>query len=184
MAGDGYIFMNLEKYKAKICYTASGILIHEGKVLLVKHKKVGIWLPPGGHIEKDELAHTAAEREFWEETGVKVKAISQVQIQDSDLTQYLPVPISVNLHWISRENYEHRLNDSQISEKDKKNWGKGCEQHYNFQFLVEPAGSLDYKQNIEETDGIAWFALDELADLEMTDDIRTEVKKAFKLIQK
>lgn len=35
---------------------------------------MGIWLNPGGHIESGELPHEAAEREFYEETGVFVEA--------------------------------------------------------------------------------------------------------------
>jgi 8-oxo-dGTP pyrophosphatase MutT (NUDIX family) len=56
------------------CLTAAGCLIHEDKVLLVKHKKLGLWLNPGGHIDPGELPHEAAEREFYEETGVFVEA--------------------------------------------------------------------------------------------------------------
>lgn len=173
---------NIRKFKAKICYTASGILIHQGKILLVKHKKLGIWLPPGGHIEKDELAHEAAEREFWEETGIRVKALDRGVLQDDDNSKYYPVPISVNLHWISKENYEARKLKPEDYQK-QKGWEKGCEQHYNFQFFVEPAGDLNYKQNTEETDGIAWFEQSEIVDLETMDSIRTEIENAFKLTQ-
>lgn len=172
---------DLIKFKAKICYTASGILIHNNKVLLVKHKKLGIWLPPGGHIEPDELAHTAAEREFWEETGVKVKAVDN-SLHGSGESQFLPTPISANLHWISKENYQHRINGIDQSEKTKKDWGKGCEQHYNVQFLVEAVGSLDYKQNVEETNGIAWFSLEEVGNLETAEQMKVEIKNAFEIV--
>ncbi len=60
---------DLQQYQAKICYTACGALIHKQKALLVKHKKLGIWLAPGGHMEEGEFPHQAAEREFWEEAG-------------------------------------------------------------------------------------------------------------------
>src|SRR3989338_4811759 len=42
------------------------------KTLLLKHKKLGVWLPPGGHVEPNELPHEAALREVLEETGLSV----------------------------------------------------------------------------------------------------------------
>src|SRR5688572_115523 len=97
---------NLQSFNAKICLTASGTLIHQGKILLVKHKKLGFWLTPGGHLEPGEMPHQAAEREFWEETSVKVKAAPMgffPKTGDAQ-TEFLPVPLSSNLHWVSREN--------------------------------------------------------------------------------
>ena len=38
----------------KIDFTTSVFIVRNGKVLLHKHKKLGIWLQPGGHIELDE----------------------------------------------------------------------------------------------------------------------------------
>jgi len=175
--------VNLHQFPAKICYTASGILIVEDKILLIKHKKLGIWLPPGGHIEPDELAHQAAEREFWEETGLKVKAVSYGLVFDDPTSEPLPAPISVNLHWISQENYQARLHGQQKSAATLKNWGKGCEQHYNLQFLVEPISDLNFQQNVEETDGIAWFEENEIEDLESQSAVKTEIKNAFAIIK-
>lgn len=42
--------------KPRFCYTASGVLIINQRVLLLKHKKLATWLTPGGHVEKDELS--------------------------------------------------------------------------------------------------------------------------------
>lgn len=39
-------------------------LIHNNKVLLIHHKKLNLWLPPGGHIEKNETPDDAVKREF------------------------------------------------------------------------------------------------------------------------
>src|SRR5258708_915119 len=93
---------------AKICYTAAGMLLIDGKVLLVKHKKLGIWLNPGGHIEPNELPHLAAEREYFEETGVKVRAKFIQDLPQTDAGEFVPTPILCNLHWVSRENFENR----------------------------------------------------------------------------
>lgn len=46
-------------------------------VLLHYHEKLGRWLPPGGHIEPNELPDEAAVREVFEETGVIATLLSQ-----------------------------------------------------------------------------------------------------------
>ena len=44
---------------------------HEGRVLLVKHKRLGTWLPVGGEVEPGETPLEAARRELFEETGLE-----------------------------------------------------------------------------------------------------------------
>ena len=41
-----------------------------GNVVLHRHKRLGIWLQPGGHVEGDESPRDAARRETAEETGI------------------------------------------------------------------------------------------------------------------
>jgi 8-oxo-dGTP pyrophosphatase MutT (NUDIX family) len=43
---------------------------HQGDVLLIKHKRLGVWLPVGGEIEPGETPAEAAVRELREETGL------------------------------------------------------------------------------------------------------------------
>ena len=45
----------------------------EDHVLLVDHKKANLWLPTGGHVEKDEHPSEAVKRECREELGIDVK---------------------------------------------------------------------------------------------------------------
>ena len=54
-------------------FTASAFVVDPKthSLLLILHKKLGLWLQPGGHIDPgDELAALAARREVLEETGV------------------------------------------------------------------------------------------------------------------
>ena len=53
-------------------FTATTFVVHHDKVLLHQHKKLGIWLPAGGHIDRDELPEQAAVREVKEETGLEI----------------------------------------------------------------------------------------------------------------
>lgn len=63
-------------------FTATTFIVHEAKVLLHVHPKQHLWLPPGGHIERDELPHVAALREVEEETGFTVTLHSEEWAQN------------------------------------------------------------------------------------------------------
>ena len=53
-------------------FTVAVFVIHEGAVLLHRHKKLDMWLPPGGHVEPGELPDEAAIRETKEEAGLDI----------------------------------------------------------------------------------------------------------------
>ncbi len=56
--------------------TASAIVVGPRGVVLHKHKRLGIWLQPGGHIDEGETPADAALRECLEETGLSAKHFS------------------------------------------------------------------------------------------------------------
>lgn len=63
--------------------SAGGIVIHEGKVLMIKNAalrdpKKAYWGFPKGHIEPGEKSNDAAVREVWEETGIRVEAMRKL----------------------------------------------------------------------------------------------------------
>lgn len=167
----------------KICMTASGFLVHEGRVLLIKHKKLSLWLSPGGHIEDQEKPHEAAEREFFEEAGLRVKAYqSGSDFPKLSTSEYYPSPFLTNIHWVSRENYDLRIQSSDPSARfPTEKWPKGCEQHLGFMYLVRAVDGYDFKQNTEETDGIGWFGLSDLKTLEVPAEVVYEIELAIKL---
>ena len=52
--------------------TGSGVVVGDRGVVLLEHKRLGIWLQPGGHIDPGETPWDAALRESLEETGLAV----------------------------------------------------------------------------------------------------------------
>ena len=53
--------------------TGSAIIVGRRGVVLHLHKRLGIWLQPGGHIDASELPWQAAQREAYEETGLNAR---------------------------------------------------------------------------------------------------------------
>ena len=56
-------------------FTATAFVVQDDATLLHWHGKLGIWLPPGGHVEENEDPVQAVLREVGEETGVRVEAV-------------------------------------------------------------------------------------------------------------
>ena len=75
--------------------------MRDGKVLLHRHKKLGIWLPPGGHIELDEDPNAAVIREAKEETGLEIELVGKAETySDSPFeARDLVVPRFLNRHF-------------------------------------------------------------------------------------
>lgn len=53
-------------------FTATTYVFDGDKVLLILHPKHKKWLPPGGHLDANELPTEAARREVLEETGYTI----------------------------------------------------------------------------------------------------------------
>lgn len=53
-------------------WAATTFVVSQGRTLLLLHRKLGKWLPPGGHVDPHELPDVAALREVLEETGLRV----------------------------------------------------------------------------------------------------------------
>ena len=52
--------------------TGSAIVVGDRGVVLHRHKRLGIWIQPGGHIDEGEMPWDGALREAEEETGLVV----------------------------------------------------------------------------------------------------------------
>jgi len=56
--------------------TASAIITGDAGVVLHRHKRLGLWLQPGGHIDAGEHPWDGARREALEETGLTVSPVA------------------------------------------------------------------------------------------------------------
>jgi 8-oxo-dGTP pyrophosphatase MutT (NUDIX family) len=60
-----------DQHADPVHFTASAALVGPRGIVLHRHKRLGVWLLPGGHIDDDEPPWETALREAGEETGVR-----------------------------------------------------------------------------------------------------------------
>ena len=73
-------------------FVATVYVVHDGATLLHRHDRLDMWLPPGGHVERDELPHEAAVREAREETGLDVDLVAGDREFETGTVRSLPEP--------------------------------------------------------------------------------------------
>lgn len=143
-------------------FTATAYIVESGKVLLVYHKKLQKWLPPGGHVHPNETPPEAAIREAFEETGLTISLIRQENI------------------WIERWNAQSFERPYMcLLEEIPAYQGNPAHQHIDMIYLARPAGGK-LKENASETQGIRWFSPQELESLEPDVEIFVETIEAIR----
>jgi 8-oxo-dGTP pyrophosphatase MutT (NUDIX family) len=130
-------------------FTATTFVVFQNKTLLHLHRSLGMWLPPGGHIDRDELPHIAALREVKEETGLDVELIYEKPVISSDKATELPRPQHILLETINT-----------------------FHQHIDLVFFAR-ANTFDTQPQKGEALEMKWFSPDELEnDPALTSDIK------------
>ncbi len=65
--------------------TASAFVVSSRGVILHRHRLLGIWIQPGGHVDAKESPESAALRETLEETGLIARHLDPVELFQVDL---------------------------------------------------------------------------------------------------
>jgi len=73
-------------------FVATVYVVADGATALHEHDELDMWLPPGGHIDRDELPHEAAVREVREETGLAVDLVAPEGNIESETVRSIPQP--------------------------------------------------------------------------------------------
>ena len=120
-------------------FTATGFVVHENATLLHWHRKVKMWLPPGGHIEENEDPVQAVLREVEEETGVQVEVVPTGTPIDLDYPTQVHAPFTIEIEDI----------DDPV---------QGWHQHIDMIYFCKPVGIPN-----AVNEGWVWVSKDELA---------------------
>lgn len=78
-------------------FTATAYVVNAEATALHEHPKLDMWLPPGGHLARDELPHHAAIREVREETGLEVNLVQTTEGVASSTARPIPQPATIML---------------------------------------------------------------------------------------
>lgn len=122
-------------------------------------------MPPGGHVDANEMPEETAKRECKEETGMDVEIIGDSQPDlftgNPQEGRMLKKPIAMLLEEIP----------------ESKERGEPAHQHMDFLFIARP---IDENQvlTLEKTEGSAmrWFTKSEIEKLDETREIFANVK--------
>ena len=137
-------------------FTATVYIKKDEQVLLIYHKKLRKWLPPGGHIDPNELPTDAAVREAKEETGLHVMLESQ-----DNLTINEANAVSLARPFLC------------LLEEIPPHGTEPAHQHIDMVYIGRPIGG-EVIHNRDETDGIRWFTREDIHELSPEVDIFNE----------
>lgn len=137
-------------------FTVAVFVIHDGRVLLHRHKRLGLWLPPGGHIDEGELPDQAAIRETLEESGVRIVLVDG------------PLPLPEG-HTVGPEAPARLVQPIGIQLEDI---GPG-HQHIDLIYAARPVAEPPDPLLAEEgTGGLAWYRPAEWGQMGVTAEVR------------
>src|SRR5262249_25310147 len=140
-------------------FTIAVFVVHEGRVLMHYHRKLGKWLPPGGHIEDDELPDDAALREVLEETGIRAALVGQRGLP-IERPRQLVVPAGIQVEDIHPGH-----------------------QHIDLVYFARPeqdnvsAAAVDPR--LAESDRVGWYSVDDLKSVGASEEIQMWARRAL-----
>ena len=140
-------------------FTSTGFLVRDGKVLLVNHRKLRMWLPFGGHIEPNEDPVEALHREAREETGFEIEIVAERPEIDQRGVHVLPAPETILLEDIEPGHV-----------------------HIDLIYFVRPVGGAQRLASTEHRE-IRWFDREALNDDIITADVRLLGRQAIDRIE-
>lgn len=116
--------------------------------LMMHHRKLDLWLQPGGHADGDPDIVQVVLKETSEESGIP---LSEISLMDENI-------FDVDIHTVFPSEHDHK------------------HEHFDVRFLVEIDDRLEIPGN-SESHQIGWISLDEVSHFNNALSLRRMVKK-------
>lgn len=137
-------------------WAATTFVVQDRKTLLLHHRKLDMWLPPGGHIDPHELPDVAALREVEEETGLKVALLDAGAPLGN--VRRLAQPLCILLETIGPDH-----------------------EHIDLIYVARVIeGEVLHEQR--EVRAFRWYTADDLDAPEVAEDVRRLARRAIELV--
>jgi 8-oxo-dGTP pyrophosphatase MutT (NUDIX family) len=135
-------------------FTATVYVVNDGATALHEHRRHGIRIPPGGHVDRGELPHEAGLREVREETGLHATLLDDTPEIPSPDGETLPNPRHTLLYDIN----EHG--------------GAVGHQHVDLIYYAEAEHrDIDPTEDEAEADAWAWYTPEDLRSSDIAEDV-------------
>lgn len=143
-------------------FTVATFVIHQQQVLLLWHRKLQMWLPPGGHVDANELPDDAAVREVREESGITCQLVGEKPLP-VEYPRQLVRPAGIQLETIT---------------------AFPAHEHIDLIYFAKVAPGTDStpKAN-DESEQIGWFTLSQLQSMNVAQDVQRWTALAMQAVQ-
>lgn len=122
--------------------------------VMLHHRKLNKWVPPGGKVDPHEIPDEAAIRECKEETGLDVELVGELTPCEGGLLR--PYGIQYNI-----------IKQDELA-------------HYDLIYLAKPKEKQDFTISQREAHNIGWYSIEEIKSLDTFSDVITWCEQ-FKL---
>lgn len=154
---------NIDNNSKKIDLVVCGYLIENDNILLIHHKKLDMWLPVGGHIDKNETPDNALIREYKEETNLDIELLNMSKKYDKNIKYNVALPVYTNVHNV------------------------GDHDHYCLFYLCKLRNSNNNEITIKHDEVIdyKWLTPEEISNNDkIRDNIKSQLLSAFEIYEK
>lgn len=136
--------------------------------MLVHHRRLNAWVPPGGHVDPGELPHQTAAREVLEETGVAIEVLqTDPGFENEDPQAFLP-PQPLFVQCVTAK------------EDGLLNY------HFDLVYLCRPQKKTLSARSGPDDEVLCarWVRVDQLHTLALATNVRSSIELAMKKIER
>ena len=147
-------------------HTATVYVVNDGATALHEHKRHDIRIPPGGHVDRDELPHEAGLREVREEMGLDPTLLDDTTALCPSNVETLPRP------------RHHLLYDINVHGETVGH------QHIDLiYFATVPGREIDPDDGEATSEAWGWYTPSELREKNINEDVATLGIEAIRTAQ-
>lgn len=137
-------------------FTATVYIVHDGATALHEHGHLGIRVPPGGHVDRDELPHETAIRECREETGLVPTILAVQESIEAEGGRSLPRPRRQMLYDVNV--FEDRVGHQHVD---------------HVYYATVPSGEIDPEDGEVRATAWEWYSRRDLRESDLAEDVVT-----------